>query len=274
VPLNTDAKMHSWIVVSLLVSAAFAERISQNPDVSWNRQSGSGSNRDSGSRFSDSDNNDDSSRFPITGGSGSRSGSVSSSRGSGSDSSLSGSRGSSSGDPNYVTIVAALVRLSNTGGKISTGSTCASFGGKCDPLIYANLDTERPNANWPGSKDVKFWPLLLSSKKTNDVDIGITNITKQYCGQKYTEANLRVHVEDKKTLSSNAVINDFECPINRDPARDQFSATWSPEQKCVPKFPKGGQELTYKYKVYYVDKLGCGATDRPTSTTKGSWFGK
>ncbi|XP_055328997.1 uncharacterized protein LOC129581786 [Paramacrobiotus metropolitanus] len=274
------------IVALLLCGIALAERIASSPDVSWNRRN-TDSDR-SGSRGSSFSNSDDD-RFPITGGSSrfsgnsgnSGSGSNFGSRGTGSGSrdrddfgsGSSSSRGSSSQDPNYVTIVAALVRLTNADGKTNTGSKCASFGGKCDPLIYANLDTERPNANWPGSKDVKFWPLLLSVKDKNDVDIGIVNITKQYCGQTYKEANLRVHVEDKKMLTSNAIINEFDCVINRDPARDEFSASWSPEQQCIPRYPKGGQILTYKYKVYYVDKFGCGSTDRPSTTTKGSWFG-
>jgi hypothetical protein len=258
--------IHSWMIfaAAVLVSTAIAERISQSPDITWNRGS--------------SNSNSDSDRFPITGGSGSSRGSSfnsGSSRfsdtGSDTGSSFSGSS-SRKGDPNYVQIIASLVRLSNSKGQISTGSTCASFGGKCDPLVFANLDTERPNAAWPGATDVKFWPLLLSAKKSNDLDIQISNITKRYCGNPYKEANLRVHIEDKKTLSSNGLINEFDCPITRDPARDQMSATWSPEMTCIARFPKGGQTLTYKYKVFYVDKFGCASTT-PSTTTKGSFFG-
>lgn len=55
-------------------------------------------------------------------------------------------------------------------------------------LIYNCLSyncRERPNAAWPGAKEVKFWPVLVTAKKSNDLDIGIANITKRYCGQAY-----------------------------------------------------------------------------------------
>jgi len=288
---------YSWIILAGLVASVAAERISKSPwdssssgasdrsgnnddsrfPITGSRFSGSGS--DVGTRFTDRNSNSDSlgsrgsSSSRDSDSLGSRGSLNSGSRGSGSFSGSGSGSSSSRGDNNYVRIDAAIVKLSNNAGKVSSGSSCSTFG-KCDPLVYANLDTERPNANWPGATDVKFWPLLLSAKGTNDLNVGITNITKRYCGQRYSEANLRVRVEDKKMLTSNGVINEFDCPINRDPAPSAMSATWSPEAQCIPRFPKGGQQLSYKYKVYFIDRLDCDMAATAPTTTKKSFFGK
>ncbi|OQV18546.1 hypothetical protein BV898_07371 [Hypsibius exemplaris] len=306
-------------VCSAVLAVCLAERISQTPDVTWNRSpsSSSSNSRNSFSSSGSSDNDrfpitggssgsrspsrgsqtetgfgfdGDNSRFPITGGSGSRFGS-SGSIGSSSDSrfgssSGSGSRGSGSGfgssfdrtttqDPTknyYVRIIASLIQLNNSKSATATGSSCATFG-KCDPIVFADLDTDRPNANWPGARDTKLWSQVFTGKSLDSFNVGIDNITKDICGQNYREADLRVRVEDKKTLTSNAVINEFDCPINRVPQESQITATWSPVTMCLPRFPKGMQSLSFRYKVFYVSRFSCGMDTPITTTTKSSFFG-
>ena len=127
-----------------------------------------------------------------------------------------------------------------------------------------SCDSERPNAAWPGARDSKIWSQVLALKSQDSFKIGIDNITKDVCGQNYRvslhgqlhvrnflmiffwknvpqEADLRVRIEDKKMIGSNAVINEFDCPINRTPDDSQMSANWSPVTTCIPRFPKGGQ---------------------------------
>ena len=198
-----------YLITHFFQAVSFAERISNTPDVSWNRSPSSSSNVNSGvvaennvrpsslGRGGSVNGDSDSDRFPITGGSGSnsRSGSRSSSptgsasgfgfdgdnsgnsngqfpitggssggrfdSNNGNSRGSSGSRfGSSSGvgswgsgsgssfsattpDPTknyYVRVIASLIDLTNAKSLTSTGGSCATFG-KCDPIVYADLDT-------------------------------------------------------------------------------------------------------------------------------------
>ncbi|GAU99604.1 hypothetical protein RvY_10577 [Ramazzottius varieornatus] len=261
-------------------------RSSSSSSFGFDEDRTSGGSRLGGPGSSGSRNSlSDSDRFPITGNL--RPGSSISS--SGSADSRFGSSGSSGSRPvsafgsssfntpdptrgQYVRIVASLVAFENARGTTSTGSSCSTFG-HCDPLVFANLDTERPNAAWPGSLDTKFWPQVFAAKSQDSFKMNLENITKDVCGQNYREANLRVHIEDKKALLSNAVINDFDCVINRDPQESAAAATWSPTRECIPRFASPKHTLTYRYKVHYVPRISCGLSRSTTTTTPRSLFG-
>lgn len=189
-----------------------------------------------------------------------------------------GSSGSSSRDsfdPNnaYLRIQAELVKLTNEKGITSTGSKCDTFGA-CDTMCYGYLDTERPNAEFPGSRDTKYWPKLFETDDNNSPTFSNANVTRDVCGLPYREATFRVYCEDRDTINSNDLINKWDCNIQRSPEGETF-ATWH-SGDCTPKFQADKMRLTFRYKVYTIGRSRCdptsgaiagGSTPRSTSTS-------
>ncbi|XP_055329089.1 uncharacterized protein LOC129581850 [Paramacrobiotus metropolitanus] len=159
---------------------------------------------------------------------------------------------------NYVRIKVEILKLTNDQGLASSGSHC-DFAGTCDPVLYCNLDTERPNADWPGSKPDNTWPTVFGVDNVNSPNIG-TTIHKDICGPKYNEANLRIFALDRDPASKDDLINQWDCPINRNPDRHEGSAEWSPTFECLPKYQPGKMKLTYRYQVFHITRSQCNST--------------
>jgi len=159
---------------------------------------------------------------------------------------------------NYIRITVEILKLTNDQGLSHKGSHC-DFAGTCDPVLYGNLDTERPNADWPGAKPDSTWPTIFGVDDKNSPVIGIT-IHKDICGPQYNEANLRIYALDRDPASKDDLINQWDCPINRSPTRNKDFAEWSPEFECLPKYLPGKMKLTYRYQVYHISRLQCNAT--------------
>ncbi|OQV22639.1 hypothetical protein BV898_03464 [Hypsibius exemplaris] len=153
----------------------------------------------------------------------------------GSGSGLGSGRDRDSYDPNnaYVHIEAELVKLTNEKGLTSTGARCDTFGA-CDTVCYGYLDTERPNAEFPGSRDQKYWPKLFETDDNNSPSFSRANVTREVCGAPYREATFRVACEDRDSINSNDLINKWDCNIQRSPEGETF-ATWH-AGTCTPKF--------------------------------------
>ncbi|GAU99321.1 hypothetical protein RvY_10345 [Ramazzottius varieornatus] len=178
-------------------------------------------------------------------------------------------------DPNemYVRIQAEVIRLINDKGLTAVNSYCDTLQ-HCDPLCYAHLDTDRPNAEWPGAVATNFWQEIL---KIDDVDSPYINktITRDSCAKPYREAVLRVFCEDYDPATSNDLINKWECAVNRSPYADEGSAQWSAVADCTPKFHPGSPNsirLTFRYRIFLINKSICNASVVPigakTTTTK------
>ncbi|OQV20341.1 hypothetical protein BV898_05627 [Hypsibius exemplaris] len=142
-------------------------------------------------------------------------------------------------DPNemYVRIQAEIIKLTNEKGLTSVNSYCDTLGA-CDPVCYAHLDTDRPNAEWPGGVALDYWPEIIRVDNNNSPYIN-KSITRDSCAKPYRESVLRVYCEDYDPASSNDLINQWECPITRNPADSENGAPWSVISDCTPRFHPG-----------------------------------
>jgi len=170
------------------------------------------------------------------------------------------SRRHSSGDRNdqYVRVEAELIKLTNDGGLTSNNAYCDTLG-NCDPVIYAHLDTDRPNAEWPGAVALEYWPEIFRVDNVNSPLIN-KKITRDSCAKPYKDAVLRVYAEDYDPASRNDQINQWQCPITRSPADSEASSTWSPISNCLPKFHPGKQDsvtLSFRYRSYRISRGIC-----------------
>ncbi|GAU99602.1 hypothetical protein RvY_10575 [Ramazzottius varieornatus] len=159
---------------------------------------------------------------------------------------------------NYIRIKTEILRLNNDGGIKSNGASCDVFG-TCDPVCYANLDTERPNADWPGAKPDTTWMTVFGVDDNNSPIINVA-IHKDICGAAYHEANLRVKCMDRDPATKDDLINEFDCPINRLPSRTESAKDWSPITNCLPRHVPDKMGLTFRYQVYRIPKSECNAT--------------
>ncbi|OQV18544.1 hypothetical protein BV898_07369 [Hypsibius exemplaris] len=166
-------------------------------------------------------------------------------------------------DPNgnYLRIKVEIIKLTNDKGLKSNGGVCDTFG-TCDPVCYANLDTERPNADWPGAKPDTTWPTIYGVDDVNSPSIGVT-IKKDICGPVYHEANLRIYCLDRDPATKDDLINQWDCPINRIPAANEGGAEWSPSFNCLAKFQADKMSLSYRYQIYHITRLQCNSTLTP-----------
>lgn len=160
---------------------------------------------------------------------------------------------------NYIRIKTEILKLFNDGGIKSNGASCDIFG-TCDPVCYANLDTERPNADWPGAKSDTTWPTIFGVDDINSPPIQVT-IQKDICGASgYHEANLRIKCVDRDPATKDDMINEFDCPINRIPSASESRAEWSPVTNCLPRHIPDKMALTFRYQVFRVPKNECNST--------------
>ncbi|XP_055348312.1 uncharacterized protein LOC129595351 [Paramacrobiotus metropolitanus] len=167
------------------------------------------------------------------------------------------------GDPNdqYIRVEAELIKLTNDGGVTANNAYCDTFGA-CDPRVFAHLDTDRPNAEWPGAVAVEYWPQVFEADNVNSPLIN-KKIKRDSCAKPYKDAVLRVYAEDYDPASHNDQINQWQCPITRKAAESEIEAQWSPVAECVPKFHPGKMNsvtLTYRYRVFRINKSQCDAS--------------
>jgi len=159
---------------------------------------------------------------------------------------------------NYLRIKVEIIKLTNDQGLKWNGGGCDLLG-TCDPVCYAHLDTERPNADWPGAKPDSTWPTIYGVDNVNSPNIGVT-IKKDICGTIYHEANLRIFCMDRDPATKNDLINNWDCPINRLPAHSEHTAEWSPEFNCLPKYQADKMALSYRYQIYRIGRSQCNST--------------
>jgi len=171
-------------------------------------------------------------------------------------------------DPNdmNVRIQAEVIKLTNDKGLTSTNSYCDTLG-HCDPVCYAHLDTDRPNAEWPGGVGITYWPEI---SRVDNVDSPYINrtITRDSCSKPYRESVLRVYCEDYDPASSNDLINQWECAITRAPSDSESGAPWSPVTDCTPRFHPGTAnsiKLNFRYRLFHIAKSRCDANTAPST---------
>ncbi|XP_055334654.1 uncharacterized protein LOC129585812 [Paramacrobiotus metropolitanus] len=158
--------------------------------------------------------------------------------------------------PNYYRIEALVVRLENQAGIKSNGGSCDTFG-KCDPIVYAYIDTDKPTNTFPGSLDVKAIPKIFETTNNNSPDINY-KLTKDICNKdpNTQKAMLRVHVTDHNTILSNSLISDFDCPLGGTLANEERSATWQ-DAICTGKYQEKKIRLSARVKMYRVPQNDC-----------------
>ena len=67
------------------------------------------------------------------------------------------------------------------------------------------IHSERPNAEFPGSRDQKYWPKLFETDDNNSPSFSNANVTREVCGVPYRVINLTKSSDERKTLYSSAV---------------------------------------------------------------------
>jgi len=173
-----------------------------------------------------------------------------------------------------VRIFAELIKLTNDKGLTSVNSYCDTLG-HCDPVCYAHLDTDRPNAEWPGAVGLDYWPEIIRVDNKDSLYINRT-ITRDSCSKPYRESVLRVFCEDYDPASSNDLINQWECAITRSPSDSENGAPWSAITDCTPRFHPGTPNsirLNFRYKLFHIAKSRCDASvqaSTPRSATTAS----
>jgi len=173
--------------------------------------------------------------------------------------------------PNYFRIETEVVHLENQGGIKSNGGSCTTFG-KCDPQVYAYIDTEKPTNSFPGSLDIKAFPRIFEAKSNNNPDIG-AKLTKDVCNKDITQqkATLRVHITDHNKILSDSLIDDFDCPVGGTAAKNAESAQWT-DAKCSGKNQPKKIILSVRTKIYRISPKDC-SNARPAPSTPKSIFG-
>jgi hypothetical protein len=157
----------------------------------------------------------------------------------------------------YLRIQVELIKLTNEKGLTIEGSKCDTFG-SCDPVVYAYIDTDRPNADFPGSRDSKYWPKVFEIDDKNTIDFRNANLSRDVCGLPYRDAKLRVLVEDKDSVSANDVIAKFDCPIVSEPDTSETFSKWQ-SGTCTSSTPTAPKAvtLTVRYKIFSVPRIRC-----------------
>jgi len=160
----------------------------------------------------------------------------------------------------YVRVLIELAKLTNEKGLTIDGKKCDTFG-TCDPLVHAYIDTDRPNADYPGTIDFKYWPVVYQTDDNNSPDFTRANLTREVCGTPYREATLRVYIEDDDT-GRNDVINKFDCDISREPDSSEALAAWH-TGTCTSRASNAEAKkmrLSFRYKVFVISSSRCDAT--------------
>jgi len=175
----------------------------------------------------------------------------------------------------YVRVEVEFIRFTNDKGIAWDGSKCDTFTA-CDPIVTAYIDTDRPNAEFPGSIDSQHWPQIVRLEKQNSFEFTKANLTRDVCGAPYKKSTLRVLIEDHDGASKNDLVNKFDCDISGEPESNSFVA-WQTEN-CVTKATNAEAKkmrLTIRYKVYQIQRFQCdpntgsikvagGTTPKPT----------
>lgn len=167
----------------------------------------------------------------------------------------------SPGEHDFIRLDVELVQLLDPQGITYKKVACDSTS-KCDPYITANLDTDKPLAHFPGSKQVNDFIEIFS---VTDVDSPVINknVSKDVCGGAVNYVNLRAHVEDNDSpLSRSDLIDDFNClfKVNyKTVSRALSSADWAPTQDCVALHAGHDIRLQYRYRIYDISAAECHA---------------
>ncbi|GAV02021.1 hypothetical protein RvY_12635 [Ramazzottius varieornatus] len=188
--------------------------------------------------------------------------------------SASAAGGKRDGQHDFIRIEFQVIQLLNPQGITADGKKCShGFSSTCNPKITVLLDTEKPLAAWPGAKTVPNYDLLSADSGTNSPVIN-KNVGKNVCGGSVRQVNLRAHVVDVGTISSEKLIGDFHCLFTvdyRQVAASQSSSDWSGTQDCQNLQPNNDIRLQYRFRVFDITPAQCGiGTTTPASSFLGS----
>ncbi|OQV20343.1 hypothetical protein BV898_05629 [Hypsibius exemplaris] len=102
------------------------------------------------------------------------------------------------------------------------------------------------------------------------------SIIRDSCAKPYRESVLRVYCEDYDPANSNDLINQWECPITRNPADSENGAPWSVISDCTPRFHPGAPNsirLSFRYRLFNIARSRCDSViqvSTPRSATTAS----
>ncbi|OQV25415.1 hypothetical protein BV898_01091 [Hypsibius exemplaris] len=170
--------------------------------------------------------------------------------------------------PDFARVEVEIQRLENSAGILSNGKSC-DFTGACDPVVNAFLDADSPLSPWPGnSLALSKWPLIFQVDNVNSPSIG-KSVNRDICGGALNKVNLRVHVSDSDSASSNDEIGNFECVFDLDPrdiTADALSAQWGPSTECKSSTQPGKIRLFARERAYQIASSSCRASGAAGST--------
>lgn len=160
-----------------------------------------------------------------------------------------------------------LSDLKNPKGILASGKKCDGSKRHCDTKITASIDSDSPNAAWPGYKPTSQWTKVFEADEKDSVAVNKI-ISKDICGagrRSFDRANLRVFVVDKDG-DHETPIEQFECLSGREVAGRRTSSEWSQTAPCTAKFHPDRVKLNYQWRAYPISSSECDAPitdDRP-----------
>jgi len=148
-----------------------------------------------------------------------------------------------------------LRKFTNAQGIEQDGKKCSLLGGSCSHKLTGYIDPSSPAKGWPGTKRVDDWPVIAQKKDNNLVLSKV--ISADVCAGGFRQADLRIHVTDSG-MTSNKLVEDFDCISTPTVAPSELKATWSEEKNCQAKYNAGNNRLTYRVRAYNLPASSCG----------------
>ncbi|XP_055337275.1 uncharacterized protein LOC129587508 [Paramacrobiotus metropolitanus] len=143
-------------------------------------------------------------------------------------------------------------------GTLHNGDKC-DIGTHCDPRLKGYVDTEKPDAPWPGPLPMEKWALIYEG-----LDIANTArlnkiVSRDFCASPYKKSNLRVQVDEIDPTRVDKM-EQFMCLSGRDVARSERSAEWSDPKSCDAHYFPRKNKLLYSWRAYPISSSACGKT--------------
>lgn len=166
----------------------------------------------------------------------------------------------------FIRTEANVIRLQNDTGVERNRLPCDGPLDKCDPLILAYINTERPNYDlgWDSAR-YRIYEKFLRADDINSPNINEA-ITRDIGNKGSKKVNVQVGAEDVDTMRNNDKIDSFS-RFNYwlDPSSTPVSTLkWSAEILCDG-LDRKGTKLYFKYRWYNVQPAVC----RPSSNDRG-----
>jgi len=144
-------------------------------------------------------------------------------------------------------------------GQLHDGQKC-DIGTHCDPRLKGYVDTEKPDAAWPGPLPLDKWALIYEGLDIADTARLNKIVSRDICTGTYRKANLRVQVDEVDPTRIDKM-EQFMCVSGRDVQRSEAGAHWSNPTSCEAHYQRKNK-LMYSWRAFTIPARECGKTGR------------